>query len=212
MQHVFSIRLSGWTRPQGRRRLVPVDAKFPLEAWQRLLGATWGPKRARGPRLRALPQERIDEIADKYIRPDEGTYDFALMYIPRDRSPERSLVGTRSGGCTSREVIGAFVGTDVLVGDLVDRSLRERAKARPRRLGFGPGRPEQPLHASRETSPSTGTRRSPTLRAASTRSPDRNTCCIWVVGAGKDLSQQLLGHTSPIVPRSFGHGAAAALP
>ncbi|MGH8622313.1 MAG: DNA recombination protein RmuC, partial [Burkholderiales bacterium] len=37
-------------------------------------------RRAFGRSLR----DRIDEIADKYIRPDEGTYDFALMYIPAE--------------------------------------------------------------------------------------------------------------------------------
>src|SRR2546422_653290 len=71
-------------------RLVPVDAKFPLEACRRLLGAT-GAEAAREMRafVRSL-KERIDEIADKYIRPDEGTYDFALMYIPAERSEEHT--------------------------------------------------------------------------------------------------------------------------
>jgi DNA recombination protein RmuC len=55
-------------------RLVPVDAKFPLEAWQR------GEPRTLARSLKA----RIDEIADRYIRPDEGTFDFALMYIPAE--------------------------------------------------------------------------------------------------------------------------------
>jgi DNA recombination protein RmuC len=65
-------------------RLVPVDAKFPLEACQRMLAAT-GDEAARERRafVRSL-QARVDEIADKYIRPDEGTYEFALMYIPAE--------------------------------------------------------------------------------------------------------------------------------
>src|SRR5947209_8490247 len=65
-------------------RLVAVDAKFPLEACQRMLAAGGAEaERARRAFARSL-RERIDEIADKYIRPDEGTYDFALMYIPAE--------------------------------------------------------------------------------------------------------------------------------
>jgi len=66
----------------------PWDAKFPLEACQRLLGTTGAEARGREARavLRRSLKQRIDEIADKYIRPDEGTYDFALMYIPAEKT------------------------------------------------------------------------------------------------------------------------------
>jgi DNA recombination protein RmuC len=65
-------------------RLIPIDSKFPLEACQRMLGSQ-GPDADRERRAfhRAL-KDRIDEIADKYIRPDEGTYEFALMYVPAE--------------------------------------------------------------------------------------------------------------------------------
>jgi DNA recombination protein RmuC len=65
-------------------RLVPVDSKFPLEACQRMLAAE-GEERLRERRAfnRSL-RDKIDEIADKYIRPDEGTYNFALMYVPAE--------------------------------------------------------------------------------------------------------------------------------
>src|SRR5213593_4285505 len=68
------------------QRLVPVDAKFPLEACQRMLAATGRDaeqERARRA-FRGSLKDRIDEIAEKYIRPDEGTYEFALMYIPAE--------------------------------------------------------------------------------------------------------------------------------
>lgn len=73
-------------------RIVPVDAKFPLEACRRMLAAS-GEEAERERRLfeRSL-KARIDEIADKYIRPDEGTYDFALMYIPAENVYHEAVV------------------------------------------------------------------------------------------------------------------------
>jgi DNA recombination protein RmuC len=65
-------------------RLVPIDSKFPLEACQRMLAANGAAAEAEGRAFRKSLRARIDEIADKYIRPDEGTYEFALMYVPAE--------------------------------------------------------------------------------------------------------------------------------
>jgi DNA recombination protein RmuC len=65
-------------------RLVPIDSKFPLEACQRMLAAE-GEEEARERRMfRRSLRERVDEIADKYIRPEQGTVDFAFMYVPAE--------------------------------------------------------------------------------------------------------------------------------
>ena len=66
-------------------RLVPVDAKFPLENFRRLLAEP--EEERRRPLRRAFTRDvrlRVDEIARKYILPDEGTFDFALMYVPAE--------------------------------------------------------------------------------------------------------------------------------
>jgi DNA recombination protein RmuC len=67
-------------------RQVPVDAKFPLENFRRLLQTGMAAERPEQARRRFLADTRrhIDAIASKYILPDEGTYDFALMYIPAE--------------------------------------------------------------------------------------------------------------------------------
>src|ERR671932_41944 len=66
-------------------RFVPVDAKFPLDNFERL--ATAGDDGDRELHERAFARDvkgHVDAIASKYIRPAEGTYDFALMYLPAE--------------------------------------------------------------------------------------------------------------------------------
>jgi DNA recombination protein RmuC len=64
--------------------LVPVDAKFPLEHFQEALGRD--DEEASGAHRALLRDVRkmVDNIAQKYIQPQEGTLDFALMYIPAE--------------------------------------------------------------------------------------------------------------------------------
>ncbi len=68
--------------PEG---LVPVDSKFPLPAFERITQAQDDSerKKARKEFLKDA-KARISEIASKYIKPELGTVDFALMYIPAD--------------------------------------------------------------------------------------------------------------------------------
>lgn len=65
--------------------LVPVDAKFPLENFQKSLMAQDESSKKSSLKLFAADVKRhIEAIAHKYILPSEGTCDFALMYIPAE--------------------------------------------------------------------------------------------------------------------------------
>src|SRR3954463_3824792 len=66
-------------------RLVPIDSKFPLDNFERMLGADNDIERQQHEKLFARDVKgHVDAIAGKYIRPDEGTYDFAFMYLPSE--------------------------------------------------------------------------------------------------------------------------------
>jgi DNA recombination protein RmuC len=66
-------------------RLVPIDAKFPLDNFERLADAETDEERLLHEKAFARDlRNHVDAIATKYIRPDEGTYDFALMYLPSE--------------------------------------------------------------------------------------------------------------------------------
>lgn len=65
--------------------ILPIDSKFPLENFQKLLKAET--KEAQHLARRDFARDvkgHIETIAKKYILPDEGTLDFAMMYVPSE--------------------------------------------------------------------------------------------------------------------------------
>lgn len=65
--------------------IVPVDAKFPISGFEELR-ATTSPEERKKLKKNFIKnaQKHVDNIAQKYIKPEEGTTDFALMYIPAE--------------------------------------------------------------------------------------------------------------------------------
>jgi DNA recombination protein RmuC len=65
--------------------ILPIDAKFPMENFQKLLKAKTPEETDlfRKEFARDI-KKHIDSISKKYILPDEGTMDFALMYVPSE--------------------------------------------------------------------------------------------------------------------------------
>ncbi|HAH19825.1 MAG TPA: hypothetical protein DCL49_02855 [Candidatus Omnitrophica bacterium] len=65
--------------------LVTIDAKFPYENFKAAAAAANDEQRTLYTKKFVNDvKNRINEIASKYIVPDEGTFDFALMYIPAE--------------------------------------------------------------------------------------------------------------------------------
>ncbi len=65
-------------------KIIPVDSKFSLENYERILAASDAETRERFERLfKQDLKNRIDETS-KYIKPNIGTMDFAFMFIPSE--------------------------------------------------------------------------------------------------------------------------------
>lgn len=65
--------------------IISIDSKFPLEPFRRLAEIKNNDDRA--PYLRECVKsvkKHIDDVAKKYILPQEGTVDFAIMYVPSE--------------------------------------------------------------------------------------------------------------------------------
>ena len=86
-------------------RLLPVDSKFSLENYNRMVGAQTKVEREEWlKKVRNDLKGRIDETS-KYILPEEGTMDFAFMFIPSESLYYDLLIGDVGTGSSARDLI-----------------------------------------------------------------------------------------------------------
>lgn len=91
-------------------RIVPIDSKFPYEQFRRAHDLQDADQRRSGLRqLQGLVRKQVDDIARKYIRASEGTFEFAFMYIPAEGVYAELIVDEEEGNLAdyaiSRRVI-----------------------------------------------------------------------------------------------------------
>jgi DNA recombination protein RmuC len=86
-------------------QILPVDSKFSLENYNRMIVATDKSERERLMlKVKNDLKARIDETS-KYIRPSEKTMDFAFMFIPSESLYYDLLINNVGTGGSSRDLI-----------------------------------------------------------------------------------------------------------
>ncbi|MFC1711156.1 DNA recombination protein RmuC [Patescibacteria group bacterium] len=65
--------------------ILPIDSKFPMESFQKMVKGDTKEVREKMKKVFSRDvQKHIKDISKKYILPEEGTMDFALMYVPSE--------------------------------------------------------------------------------------------------------------------------------
>lgn len=122
-------------------RLVPIDAKFPIEAFRALAASADDNERRSRRRFFVQQVKRhVDSVA-RYISPEDGTIDYAFMYLPAEQVFYEILRDEDleiHGYCAQRHVIPTSPNTLLAYLQLVSLGLRGLAmQERTRELHAG---------------------------------------------------------------------------
>ncbi len=111
------------------KMIVPIDSKFPLEQVSPLLEQA-DKDGALPKQLHSVMQKFIDSIAERYIQPNEGTSNFALLYIPSESIFYRCFVmydNSIFSYASNKQVIPVSPGTLFLYLQTIAAGLRDLA-------------------------------------------------------------------------------------
>ncbi len=64
--------------------IIPIDSKYSLESFRKMKEVSKEDKKKWEGQFKRDIKKHLDDIAQKYIRPIEGTVDFAVMYLPSE--------------------------------------------------------------------------------------------------------------------------------
>lgn len=129
LQHSFrdGSRVDAIVRSGGL--IVPIDAKFPLEAFQSLLAAMTDEERRTRRRAFLQTVKRHVDAVGRYVRPDEATVDVAFLYMPAEQVHYEAFVVLEEGDdmrayCAQHHVVPVSPNTLVAYLHLVALGLR----------------------------------------------------------------------------------------
>ena len=121
------------------KKLVAVDSKFPLDAFRRISAEGEEAKRA----FATAVKGHADSIAKKYIVPNEGTLDLALMFVPSETVYYEMLMTLDSKGealdsyCRGKNIIAVSPNTLYAHLCVIHSGFARNANRRKCQANFG---------------------------------------------------------------------------
>ena len=129
LQHTFrdGARVDAIVRSGGR--IVPIDAKFPVDAFRAMQAAPTDQERAVKRKAFLQQVKRHVDAVGRYVKPDEATIDLAFLYVPAEQLYYQAFVQAEEGEdmgayCAQRRVMPVSPNTLVSYLQLVALGLR----------------------------------------------------------------------------------------
>jgi len=107
-------------------RLVPIDAKFPIESFNAMIAATEGVERASARRAFVQQVKRHVDAVAKYVSPADGSIDYAFLYFPAEGVYYEAAIAEPDlrDYCAERHVLPTSPNTLVAYLQMVSLGLR----------------------------------------------------------------------------------------